>query len=201
MKISKIVITGGPCAGKSAATEWVRRAFSEKGYSVLCIPETATELITAGIAPWTCGSCKSYQTFQMKLQSEKESVFEQAARVMNTEKVLIVCDRGILDCKAYVTAEEFAQSLQFYGFDEAELLGNYDAVFHLVTAAKGAEAFYTTENNSARKETAEEAALLDEKLLRVWEKHPYLRVIGNDSSFEDKMKRLIDEIAMFLGEN
>ena len=26
-----------------------------KGYQVLFVPETATELITGGVAPWTCG--------------------------------------------------------------------------------------------------------------------------------------------------
>ena len=34
--------------------------------------------------------------------------------------------------------------------------GRYDAVFHLVTAAQGAERFYTLENNQARSETPEQ---------------------------------------------
>ena len=33
----------------------------------------------------------------------------------------------------------------------------YDAVFHLVTAANGAERFYTLENNQARSETPQQA--------------------------------------------
>ena len=53
-RISKIVITGGPCAGKSTAMSWIRNAFSHRGYTVLIVPETATELITGGVAPWTC---------------------------------------------------------------------------------------------------------------------------------------------------
>lgn len=81
-----------------------------------------------------------------------------------------------------------------------ELRDNYDAVFHLVTAAKGAEEFYTTANNSARTETVEEAAALDDKLLSAWTGHPHLRVIDNTFSFEDKMKRLVAEITSFLGE-
>ena len=75
-----------------------------------------------------------------------------------------------------------------------------NAVFHLVTAAKGAEEFYTTANNSARTETVEEAAELDDKLISTWTGHPHLRVIDNTSSFEDKMKKLVAEIASFLGE-
>ena len=46
MQITKIVITGGPCAGKSTAMSWVQNAFTEMGYTVLFVPETATELIT-----------------------------------------------------------------------------------------------------------------------------------------------------------
>ena len=38
---------------------------------------------------------------------EKERVFEEAAKVMKEDKVLIVCDRGCLDNKAYMTNEEF----------------------------------------------------------------------------------------------
>ena len=200
MEISKIVITGGPCAGKSTAMSWVQNAFTQMGYTVLFVPETATELITGGVAPWTCGTNAEYQKCQLKLQIEKENIFEQAARTMPVDKVLIVCDRGTLDNKAYMDDIEFAEAIQFIGSNEVELRDNYDAVFHLVTAAKGAEEFYTTANNSARTETIEEAAALDDKLISAWTGHPHLRVIDNTSSFEDKMKKLVSEIASFLGE-
>ena len=49
MEITKIVITGGPCAGKSTAMSWVQNAFTQMGYAVLFVPETATELITGGV--------------------------------------------------------------------------------------------------------------------------------------------------------
>ncbi len=200
MEITKIVITGGPCGGKSTAMSWIQKAFSHMGYTVLFVPETATELITGGVAPWTCGTNAEYQKCQMKLQIEKEKIFEQAAHTMNAEKILIVCDRGTLDNKAYMNDIEFAETMQSIHSNEVELRDNYDAVFHLVTAAKGAEEFYTTANNSARTETAEEAAALDDKLIAAWTGHPHLRVIDNTSSFEDKMKKLIVEIASFLGE-
>ncbi len=200
MKITKIVITGGPCAGKSTAMSWIQNAFSEKGYAVLFVPETATELITGGVAPWTCGSNEEYQICQFTLQLEKEKVFERAAGTMNADKVLIVCDRGALDNKAYMTDMEFACVLRALGSTEVELRDNYDAVFHLVTAAKGAEQFYTTANNAARTETPEQAVALDDKLIAAWTGHPHLRVINNSSDFESKMRRLIGEIAAFLGE-
>lgn len=200
MEISKIVITGGPCAGKSTAMSRIQNVFTQMGYTVLFIPETATELITGGVAPWTCGTNTDYQKCQLKLQIEKEKIFEQAARTMNTDKILIVCDRGALDNKAYMNDTEFAEAMQFTGSNEVELRDSYDAVFHLITAAKGAEQYYTTANNSARSETIEEAAAIDDKLLSAWTGHPHLRVIDNSSSFEDKMKKLIAETAAFLGE-
>ncbi|MBQ9851270.1 MAG: AAA family ATPase [Clostridia bacterium] len=200
MEISKIVITGGPCAGKSTAMSWVQNVFTQMGYTVLFVPETATELITGGVAPWTCGTNAEYQKCQLKLQIEKENIFEQAARTMAVDKVLIVCDRGTLDNKAYMDEVEFAEAVQFIGSNEVELRDNYDAVFHLVTAAKGAVEFYTTANNAARTETVEEAATLDDKLISAWTGHPHLRVIDNTSTFEDKMKKLVVEIASFLGE-
>ena len=199
-KISKIVITGGPCAGKTTGLSWIQNAFTQKGYTVLFVPETATELISGGVAPWTCGSNGDYQKCQMKLQLEKEKVFEQAARSMPGEKLLIVCDRGALDNKAYMNDAEFGEVLEALGINEVELRDQYDAVFHLVTAAKGAVEFYTTSNNTARTETVEEAAALDDKLIAAWTGHQHLRVIDNETDFEMKMKRLIAEITAFLGE-
>ena len=199
-EITKIVITGGPCAGKSTAMSWIQNAFTQMGYTVLFIPETATELITGGVAPWTCGSNAEYQKCQLLLQLGKEKVFEHAAKSMAAEKILIVCDRGALDNKAYMDGIEFAQALDYIGTNEIELRDNYDAVFHLVSAAKGAEEFYTTANNAARTESLEEAAELDDKLISAWTGHPHLRVIDNATSFEDKIKRLIEEVSSFLGE-
>lgn len=198
--ISKIVITGGPCAGKTTGMSWIQNAFTERGYTVLFIPETATELISGGVSPWSCASNIEYQKCQLKLQIEKEKVFDCAAKTMDSEKILIVCDRGALDNKAYMTEAEFAIALDSIGTNEVELRDQYDAVFHLVTAAKGAEEFYTTANNAARTETIEEAAALDDKLIAAWTGHPHLRMIDNASDFEAKMRRLIAEIASFLGE-
>lgn len=200
MELSKIVITGGPCAGKTTAMSWIQSNFTKLGYTVLFVPETATELITGGVSPWTCGSNVDYQKCQMMLQLEKEKIFAQGAATMPVQKILIVCDRGALDNKAYMTELDFACVLESLGCNEVELRDNYDAVFHLVTAAKGAENYYTTANNSARTETIEQAAALDDKLIAAWTGHPHLRIIDNATDFEDKIKRLISEISSFLGE-
>lgn len=200
MQVHKIVITGGPCAGKSTAMSWVHNEFTKIGYTVLIIPETATELITGGVAPWTCGTNVDYQKNHILLQLEKERIFEITGRTMKTDKLLIVCDRGALDNRAYMSGEEFNEVLSSLGMSEIELRDRYDAVFHLVTAAKGASQFYTTANNQARKETPKEAEALDDKLISAWTGHTHLRIIDNAQCFEEKMKRLIREISSFLGE-
>ena len=199
-RVTKIVVTGGPSAGKTTGLSWIQNAFTKLGYTVLFVPETATELITGGVAPWTCGSNLDYQRGQMRLQLAKEQVFEQAAATMDAEKILIVCDRGAMDNRAYMDELEFAQLLSELGTTEVQLRDRYDAVFHLVTAAKGAVQYYTTSNNSARTEPPEEAAALDDRLIAAWTGHPHLRVIDNCDNFEDKLKNLIREIRSFLGE-
>ncbi len=199
-KITKIVLTGGPSAGKTTALSWIRNEFTKRGYAVVIVPETATELSLGGVKPPLCVSGLDYQRCQMRMQLGKERVFEQGARALKADKVLIVCDRGTMDNRAYMDALDFARLCDELGTDEVQLRDAYDAVFHMVTAAKGAREFYTTKNNEARTETPEQAAALDDKLIAAWTGHPHLRVIDNSTNFEDKLLRLLSEISSFLGE-
>ena len=199
MEIKKIVLTGGPCAGKSEAAKLIKEKFSEKGFVVLFVPETATELISGGVCPWTTGTNLDYQIVQCKLQRFKEEMFDEAVRTMPQDKFLIVCDRGMLDNKAYMTDEEFEKCLSILGTTEEEVNASYDAIFHMVTTAKGLEDFYNFETNVARYETAEQAAALDDVLIKAWSKHPQHHIIENSQSVEDKMVRLLAEISKFLG--
>ncbi len=198
--VKKIVLTGGPCAGKTTALTWINNYFSNRGYNVLFVPETATELISNGVAPWTCKTNYDYQSFQIRLQKMKESIFEEAAKKMKGNKVLIVCDRGVLDNKAYMEGYEFKRLLKENNTNEVKERDSYDAVFHLVSAAKGKEDVYTLDNNSARTESVEEARVLDDKIISSWTGHPHFRIIDNSTEFEEKLERLLKEIASFLGE-
>ena len=199
-EITKIVITGGPCAGKTTAMSWIQNHFTDLGYHVIFIPECATELINAGISGVTCKDLVSFQSALMTLQLQREKIYERAAKTIKNNKVLIVCDRGMMDSKAYLSELEFATVINSLNKNEVELRDNYDAVFHLVTAAKGAEEFYTTQNNTARSESIEEASQADDRLINAWTGHPHFRVIDNSSNFEDKIKRLLKEISHFVGE-
>ena len=202
-KVVRIVITGGPCSGKTTA---INRAFDElkdSGYQILIMPETATQLIGGGIAPWTCKDINSYQKWQMYLQMEKEKVYAQACEEIAEvadKPILIIYDRGMLDNKAYVTDDVFKDILDELNLDEDECLSWYDAVFHLETAAKGAEEYYTCDNNSARTETVDEAIEVDNQSLRAWENHPNRVILDNSTDFDGKMKKLYDGIRQVLKE-
>lgn len=218
--IRKIVITGGPCAGKTTGMSWIQNSLEKMGYTLLFLSEPATEMKTAGITPARCSSPFAYQLFQMELQLEKERIFERAAMDIaekqkrrgdaeGTEtpgdpapeaKILIVCDRGFFDNCAYMTREEFLEALRQLGVQEEEMLRSYDAVFHLETTAKNALVYYGSQTNAIRDETPEEAAALDDRVIAAWEAHPYFRIIENLNGFEDKMRHLIAEISAALGE-
>lgn len=209
-KVNKIVLTGGPCAGKTTGMSWIQNTFEKMGYTVIFMQEPATELKSAGITPARCSSMMAYQLFQMKLQLEKEAVYIRAAQDIaeagdvrgedSARKILMVCDRGFFDNRAYMTPEEFQEALRILGVSEEEKFRSYDAVFHLETTAKNAKVYYGTATNAIRDETPEQAAALDDLVIAAWEKHPYYRVIENLSGFEDKMRHLVAEIAAFLGE-
>ena len=199
-RITKIVVTGGPCAGKSTAMSWIQNAFTKMGYSVLFVDETATQLITGGAAPWLNESNRDFQWHLIQLQLAKEKAFADIAGTMRDSRILIVCDRAAMDNCAYMTEQEFGWVLNRLQTNKIALRDQYDAVFHLVTAAKGAEKYYTLANNQARTESLEEAAALDDRLIAAWTGHPHLRVIDNSTGFEEKMLRLIREITSFLGE-
>ena len=195
MSVTKIVITGGPCAGKSTAMSTIQSELTKLGYKVYFIAESATEVITSGVTP----DLNNFQKHLLQLQLDKEKMYENIAKD-NEAKTVIVLDRGVLDSKPYMKPGEFESICKELHTSELELRDNYDAVFHLVTAAKGAEEFYTTANNAARRETAEEAAAMDDKGIEAWTGHPHFRVIDNSTDFDEKIKRLMREITSFLGE-
>lgn len=199
-KIIRIVLTGGPCGGKSTAIEKINKYFTPRGYTVISVPETATELISNGIAPWNCKNPYEFQTILMTLQLKKEELALRAAKGMNKDKILMIYDRGMLDNKGYVTSEEFSSLMKDFNTNEVYERDKYDAVIQLVSAAKGAPEAYTTDNNPARKDMLKEAEELDDKMIDAWTGHPHFRVVDNSTDFEEKINRVIKEIALFIGE-
>lgn len=206
-KITKIALTGGPCAGKTSGISWIINYFTDKGYKVLIVSEAATESINGGAKPWEV-STVAFQTGLYHLIKSKERFYESHAESLDSDKILIVCDRGALDAEAYLSPEDKDKWLNELGLTETMMMADYDAVFHLVTAAKGAEKFYVWNNpdsedkgnNEARSESPEIAAEIDDRTIAAWTGHSHLRIIDNSTDFDKKMLRLVTEIASFLGE-
>lgn len=197
MRIWRFVITGGPCAGKTTCLSILEQSLTQKGFKVIVVPETATELINSGITPWELTS-EAFQSILIDRSINKEDTSCTAAFSLETD-VVILYDRGLLDCKAYVSQDAFNEILRKRNTTENEILNSYDGVFHLVTAAKGAEEFYTLSNNTARKETPKQAIELDDKTQCAWIGHPNFRVIDNSTNFEDKIDRLLNEVYSIMG--
>lgn len=198
---ARIVLTGGPCAGKTTALAKIEQYFTDLGYKVLIVGESATELIKSGIIPDRKNlQMYDFQNIILKYQLRKEQTYEEAARYMSEDtKCIILYDRGCMDNKAYISSEEFIKLLNDNKLSQLNLIDRYDMVIHLVSAAIGAEEFYTLSNNEARSESIEEASLLDRKTLAAWNGHTNLKVIGNESTFEDKLSKVLMEIQNQLG--
>ncbi len=200
-KILKVVITGGPCAGKSSALEYLIKYYQDKNIKVFYINEVATELINQGIAPWTCKTSLEFQKIRMKLQLKKELEIDKQIINCNDEKILVIYDRGLMDSKAYTYGNEFDEVLKELQLNIIEARDRYDAVFHLISVSKDKEEFYTLTNNSARIETVEEAKALDDKIISSWIGHPHFRIIKSYDIFIDKINQLISEVDNLLDNN
>ena len=198
-KIFNFVLTGGPCGGKSTAINKIYQDLSERGYKVLIVPETATELISSGITVGLVGNIR-FQELLFEKQLKKEELYRKVASEIKNEKVVIIYDRGLADNKGYMSENSFKTLLSRFKTNELEIKARYDGVFHLVTAANGKEEFYTTKNNIARHETLEEARNLDQKCIDAWNGHDKLKVIDNSTDFEGKINRLLHEIHFALGD-
>ena len=194
-KHMKVAVTGGPCAGKTTAMQKIVEEFTEKGYKVFVVSETATELINGGAKPFGDNPIDilEFQRYVLEMQLNKEKLFEKIAE--NTQQdTIILCDRGIMDNRAYINNKQFRQLLKEFELNEMEIMSSYDLVLHLVTAADGAEEYYTTANNTARTETPEQARALDKKTLNSWIGHENLSIITNNGNFDDKLHSVIRAI-------
>lgn len=199
--IKKIVLTGGPAGGKTTLTSRLVKELSGLGYRVFIVPEAATELISGfGIKPFgNCLSMFDFQYFVVSSQLHKERLALEAAELVPEDKILILCDRGVIDDKAYVSQKEFEQVISRFNVTEQELLESYDAVIHLVSSSKGAEFAYNYDN-TARYETLEQAREKEDATMLCWREHKHRVVIGNSYNFENKIRKAMNEVYTILGE-
>ena len=203
--IKRIVLTGGPCAGKTTALVRIVEHFSSLGFKVFTVPEVPT-MYSQGGWSYLTPNRKLYYEGELAILETQLALEDSFMRLAETctKPAFVVCDRGTMDISAYIAPEMWDDITSKCGTNTNQLRERYDAVLHLVSAADGAEQYYTVANNANRYEQANEEGLqlardLDKKVNRAWTGHPHLRVINNHDVFDAKLRRVIQEISNVLG--
>ena len=113
-RVTSIALTGGPCGGKTTSISILEQELTNKGYKVFVVEEMATNIIKSGAGPADI----NYMTFQcmmVALQDKRNQVYESMANEYaeeNNKDVVIIYDRGIPDCKGFLTDDEYSQIIK-----------------------------------------------------------------------------------------
>ena len=175
----RIVLTGGPGAGKTAILELIRQSFCDH---VEVLPESASIVFGGGFP--RAGDAARLRAAQRAIFYVQREL-EAAAEASNP--VIVLCDRGTVDGVAYWPGEQdFWGSI---GTTLEEQLRRYDAVIHLRTPA-AADGY--NQQNPLRIESATEALRIDARIAHAWEPHPRRFVVEASSVFLDKAARALE---------
>lgn len=175
----RVVLTGGPGAGKTALLELVRQSFCSH---VKVLPEAAGIVFGGGFPRDEEPVCRrAAQRAIFHVQRELEVIGDRDA------PAIVLCDRGTPDGAAYWPGpqEDFWSSV---GATREAELARYDLVIHLRTPAT--EHGYNHEN-PLRTESAAVAAEIDARIALVWASHPRRFVIESTVDFLDKAARAL----------
>eukprot|EP00088_Acartia_fossae_P054455 TRINITY_DN625_c0_g1_i16.p1 TRINITY_DN625_c0_g1~~TRINITY_DN625_c0_g1_i16.p1 ORF type:complete len:434 (-),score=171.11 TRINITY_DN625_c0_g1_i16:495-1796(-) len=202
-RIHKLVLTGGPCGGKTTGQARLATFFENLGWKVFRVPETATVLMSGGIS---FGELNEEQVLDFQehlvvtMMALEETYFSMAEKC--AQNVLIIADRGVMDASAFIDRDNWERILAKLNLEDIEISDNrYNQVVHMQSAAIGAEKFYTTEDHSARFEGLELARERDRRAMDAWRDHPYVDIIDNRADFDSKINKLIDVVVRRIGIN
>lgn len=170
----RVVLTGGPGAGKTAVLEMVRRSLCEH---VRVLPEAAGVVFGGGFPRHEDTECRraaQRAIFHVERELEATGAAHNAA--------IVLCDRGTIDGLAYWPGpvEEFWASTST---DLDTELARYQAVIHLRTPTTGQG---YNRQNPLRTETASRAAAIDDRILDLWSRHPNRYLVHATGDFLDK---------------
>jgi hypothetical protein len=184
-----VVLTGGPGAGKTAVLELIKKQLCEH---IAILPEAASIVFGGGF--WRMDSVSAKQAAQkaiMSVQKEVENL------VLGEHKWSIgLCDRGMPDGLAYWPADE--QSFwQAAGMNLQEAYDRYYSVIHLRTPTE--DQGYNHQN-PLRTESAQQAAIIDEKIYSIWSGHPRYHMVESTSEFLSKAQEAMKYIVHDLPE-
>ncbi|KAJ8312898.1 hypothetical protein KUTeg_010271 [Tegillarca granosa] len=200
-KVYKVVLTGGPCGGKTTGQARLSAFFESLGWQVYRSPETALVLMSGGIKFTNLKNDEPYR-FQenlIKTMMQIENTYFELARTCQ-QNCLVICDRGLMDATAYLPKDQWVKMKTENQWNEVDLRDNrYNQIIHMVSAANGAEPFYTIEGHDTRHEDLSTARNLDEITAQAWVGHPYYDVIDNATGFEEKVMKMISAVCNRLG--
>ena len=150
----RIVLTGGPGAGKTAVLELIRHAFCEH---VVVLPEAAGLLFSGGFPRGAHGvRQRALQRAIYYVQRELELSATAA------QPAIILCDRGTIDGTAYWPGPDDLWTSVGSTLDTE--LARYDAVIHLRTPPASAY----NHDNPLRLESAAEARAWSTRPIPPW---------------------------------
>lgn len=180
----RVVLTGGPGAGKTAVLEVVRRRFCEH---VVVLPEAATIVFGGGFPRRS--SLEARRRAQIAIYHVQDQM--ERLEIAERDAALVLCDRGVVDGLAY-WPEEPATYWREVRTTAAEVMARYDAVIHLRTPDADNGYDHT---NPVRIESAEEAMRIDERIAEVWALHPRRYVVESSIDFVEKLERTLKIVA------
>ena len=175
----KVVLTGGPGAGKTAVLEMIAHEIC----SHVVISREAAGILFGGGFPRGREPAmrRAAQRAIYHVQLELE------AMLAGTNAALILLDRGIVDGSAYWPGpDDFWTGV---GSTRAAALARYDAVVHM-RSPDGPNGY--GHQNPLRTETADEARAIDERILRAWDGHPNRYVVDATTDFVTKAQRALE---------
>ena len=202
--VAKIVLTGGPCAGKTTTISRIEEHLVNKGYHVLVLNECATETIKGGIRPFGdyAATVYDFENEILNLQLFKEKRYHDFIKNYSDDtKIVMLCDRGSVDVKAYLGEEKYQRMLKENNLTHQQLLDDYDLVIHMITVAADMENRYSNSNNTARFEDSQEAIDLDKRTSEAWSEHPNLKVVPVCEMLEEKIQMTINYVDEILEKN
>lgn len=176
--IRRVVLTGGPGAGKSAVLELVKQSFCPH---VMVLPESAG-IVFGGGFPRRPDISASQAAQRAIFYVQRE--LENAAETRNP--AVILCDRGTVDGGAYWTGHPDLWTS--VGTTLPTQLSRYAAVIHL--RVPSVDDGYNR-SNPLRVESAAEAAKIDERIAQLWAKHPHRFSVEPAHSFLTKATQVL----------
>ncbi len=198
--ITFVAADGGSCGGKSTMIAMAVSKMPEYGIPTLMVPEVATQLFSSGFdIKQILGDQSRVIQFQKQMinaQINFENMYLSFLSLLPGDKKLCITDRGRMSGAQHVEKEIFEAIMHDMGYKISDMRDCYDAVFHIQSAAIGAEVFYNYDN-TVRYETLEEAQVKDIRARAAWLGHEHLYPIENRDihgmqiDFETKKKNFM----------